>query len=227
MKYFAVSENRERKAKKIEAVLCDFLGVAAVSGNKVLDLGCGSGHIAAYFSRSNDIVAADVVDQLSVATSPTLRFRTIDPAALPFGDDSFDIVIVNHVLFCMRDPISQLREVRRVMRGQGICYLATANRNFPVEGFTKLPLLHYLPAKVFQKMYKRLGRPDEDLFPVGYHRAIRLINAAGFKYRSYTSDIIRHPGKYHSEYTVPFGILLPECLSPTMVFILTKKVRQT
>lgn len=225
MRYFAVSENREIKAKKIEAVLCDFFGTASLADRKILDLGCGSGHIAGFFARSNEVVAADVVDQRDAPETAALRFRKIDDGALPFGDGSFDIVIMNHVLFCMRDPLRQLREVRRVLRDDGAGYLASANRNFPVEGFTKLPLLHYLPARTFQRLYKRLGRPGDDLFPVGYHGTINLIAEAGFFCRSYTGEIIRHPGRYHSEYTVPFGLLVPECLSPTMVFILTKKRR--
>ena len=60
MEYFAVSDNREIKAKKIEAVLCDFLGEKTIKDKIILDLGCGSGHIAEYFAQNNEVIAADV-----------------------------------------------------------------------------------------------------------------------------------------------------------------------
>ena len=123
----------------------------------------------------------------------------------------------------MRDPVGQLQEVRRVLRKQGACYLASANRYFPREGFTKLLLLHYLPARTFQALYRLLGRPSVDLFPVGYHGAIKIITRAGFDYFEYTGEIIKHPGKYHNEYAVPLHLPVPPCLAPTMVFVLTRK----
>jgi ubiquinone/menaquinone biosynthesis C-methylase UbiE len=221
MKYFAVSHDREIKAKKIEAVLCDFLGEKKVAKKKILDLGCGSGHIAEYFSHANDVTAADVADQTTIKKD-AITFKKIDTAVLPFADDYFDIVIYNHIICCVADQYGQLKEINRVLKKNGICYFATVNRYFPLEGVTKLPLLHYLPNRIFRSIYKRLRKTDEDLFLLGYHKTIKLVRSAGFSYREYTAEIIKDPEKYHSEYRAPFNLPVPACLSPTVIFILRK-----
>jgi ubiquinone/menaquinone biosynthesis C-methylase UbiE len=222
MVYFAASDNREVKASKIQAVLCDFLGTEKIMGSSILDLGCGSGHIAEFFSHANEVIAADVVDQITVARKRQLQFRKIDAVSLPFEDGSFDIVIYNHVISCVADQYGQLKEIYRVLKKTGICYFASSNRYFPVEGFTKLPLLHYLPNRMFRRLYKIIRKTDLDLFPVGYYKLIDLIVKAGFSYHEYTADIMRNPGKYHSEYALPFNLAIPKCISPTAVMILKK-----
>lgn len=222
MKHFAVSEGRESKAKKIEAVLGDFLGVENIQGKKILDLGCGSGHIAGYFSHANAVVAADVVDQLTTPEKSSFPFKLIGSASLPFEEETFDIVIYNHVFYCTPDQPAQLREIQRVLGRNGICYFASVNRYFPIDGVTRLPLIHYLPGSLFRYIYKRIGKNDDDLFPVGYRKMIRLIEHAGFTYREYTRKIIHDPAKYHIKHGVPSYLPLPGWISPTVIFILIK-----
>ena len=50
-------------------------------------------------------------------------FRAFDCASIPFEDQSFDLVIANHVLFYCRDIPRVCREVRRVLtpRGRFLC----------------------------------------------------------------------------------------------------------
>ena len=206
----------------IEAVLCDFLGVEILEGRKILDLGCGSGHIAESFSAGNEVVAADVVDQRTTPGKESFQFTLLDSAILPFADGFFDVVIYNHVFYCTFDKLGQLKEIRRILRKDGICYFASVNRYFPFEGVTRLPLIHYLPGSMFRYIYKRIRTDDDDLFPVGYHKIIRLIEQAGFKYREYTSEIIYNAEKYHREYGLPSYLPLPKWISPTVILILMK-----
>ena len=222
MEYFAVSYNRGIKAKKIEAVLCDFLGENSIKGKSILDLGCGSGHIAEYFAQHNEVIAADVMDQVTTPRKDGFTFKNITAGTLPFEDHSFDIVIFNHVMYCLPDQYRQLKDIHRILKRTGICYLATANRYFPVEGFTRLPFIHYLPNRLFRTLSKSIKKSEADLFPLGYHKIIHLIKKAGFSFHEYTGKIIRNPEKYHSEYRVPFHLPVPNCISPTVVFILRK-----
>lgn len=222
MRYFAISEKRELKAKMIEAVLCDYLGAPVIEGKKILDLGCGSGRIAGYFSPGNEVVAADVVDQLTTPEKSSFRFQLIESATLPFEEGSFDIVLYNHVFYCTADKPGHLKEIRRVLGGNGICYFASVNRYFPMEGFTNLPLIHYLPGSLFRYCYKKIRKTDDDLFPVGYRNIIRLIEEAGFQYREYTGEILLDPEKYHSERRMPLRLPLPKWMMPTVILILGK-----
>ena len=222
MRYFAESGGRESKAKKIEAVLCDFLSEKKIEKKRILDLGCGSGHIAEYFSRANEVIAADVVDQITVEQRDAFTFKMLDKGLLPFEDDYLDIVILNHVFYCLADQAGQLNEIYRVLKKNGVCYFASANRYFPIEGFTRLPLIHYLPGFLFRILYKKIRQTDDDLFPVGYHKMIDLVGKSGFAIQEYTTEIINHPAKYRSEYASPFNLPVPGCISPTIVLMLRK-----
>jgi len=222
MRYFAESGGRELKAKKIEIVLCDFLSEKKIEAKRILDLGCGSGHIADYFSLANEVIAADVVDQITVEHRDAFTFRVLDNGLLPFEDDYFDIVIFNHVLHCMADQAGQLNEIYRVLKKHGVCYFASANRYFPIEGFTRLPLIHYLPGFLFRILYKKIRKTDDNLFPVGYHKMMDLARKTGFSMQEYTTEIINNPAKYRSEYASPFNLPVPGCISPTIVLILKK-----
>jgi SAM-dependent methyltransferase len=221
MQYFAVSEQREQKARKIEVVLSDYLGVPGITGRSILDLGCGSGHIAGHFSVENEVIGADIIDQVSQENKGGWKFTKLDSVRLPFRTGRFDIVIYNHVFFCEADKPGRLKEIHRVLKDRGVCYFASANRYFPVDGFTKLCLVHYLPGRLFRAWYKIALHMDEDLYPVGYHGMLKVIRQSDFHCRDYTSDILRHPSRYESEIRVPLPV--PVCLSPTNVFILTKK----
>jgi ubiquinone/menaquinone biosynthesis C-methylase UbiE len=206
----------------IEAVLCDYLDVPNIEGKRILDLGCGSGRIAGYFSTANDVLAADVVDQLTTPEKRSFRFTLIDSATLPFEEASFDIVLYNHVFYCTADKLGQLKEIRRVLGRDGICYFASVNRYFPIEGFTNLPLIHYLPGGLFRWIYKRIRKTGDDLYPAGYRKIIGLIEQAGFAFREYTAEIIHNPDKYHSEHGLPFRFPLPKWISPTVILVLAK-----
>jgi len=224
-KKYMTSRNRLVKAKKIEAVLCDFLSVRALENRKILDYGCGSGHIACYFSARNDVTAADVVDNRDLDQRDGMRFVFIESERLPFEDASFDIVVLNHVIVYIPERERLMREMRRILRDGGVCYFALPNRNFPRETHSKLPFINYLPGPIFFSVFKRVMRSDQPLYLLSYPDMLRLINAAGFKSREYTVDIIRNPKKYFGP-LLPFHKYFPACLryvSPTNVFVLVKE----
>lgn len=47
----------------------------------------------------------------------------VDVTALPFGDESYDFVFASHVLEHVREDEKAIREIRRVLRPQGIAIL--------------------------------------------------------------------------------------------------------
>jgi SAM-dependent methyltransferase len=222
---YTASANRIEKARKIDGVLCDFFAVRTLENKKMLDYGCGSGHIARHFAERNDVTAADIVDQRDAGQRNEMRFVLIESRRLPFEDASFDIVLLNHVIAYVPDQKSLMLEVRRILRDDGVCYFALPNRSFPLEAHSKIPFIHYLPWPVFFAVLKRVMRSDQQVYPLFYGDMLRLIHAAGFKAREYTVDIIRNPEKYF-EFALPFHRHFPVCLchfSPTNVFVLVKE----
>src|SRR5204862_6615864 len=90
---------------------------------------------------------------------PGMRFVRADGLALPFCDRSFDVVhssaVIEHVGSFSRQQ-AYLQECCRVARRA--VFITTPNRWFPVEFHTVLPLVHWLPPRLYRNMLARLGR---------------------------------------------------------------------
>jgi SAM-dependent methyltransferase len=91
---------------------------------RVMDLGCGAGGSVDLFRRHDpevDWVGVDIANsqEVSQRRRSDANFVTYDGQILPFPDASFDVVFSSQVLEHVRDPLSQLREVARVLRPGG------------------------------------------------------------------------------------------------------------
>src|SRR5262249_55209879 len=87
---------------------------------------------------------------------PGLLFVPIEPGhRLPFADAEFDFVFSNAVIEHVGDAGRQRAFVSEACRvGAGV-FIATPNRWFPVEHHTGVPLLHYLPPRVYRRILSR------------------------------------------------------------------------
>jgi SAM-dependent methyltransferase len=220
---FATTEGREIKARKIEAVVANFMGACEVAAHTILDIGCGSGHIAAYFARHNRVIACDVVDQVTTPQRTCFELVLADTAHLPFADGGFDVILSNHVVAYLRDPQRHIREIARLLKPGGVAYIATPNRYFPLEPHTRTPLVHWLPAPLYRWVMRRLtGRSDARHVP-GYGEIIAWFGAAHLTSQDYTMRIINDPERFHMP--ASHRIRLPEAckwLSPTCVFMVSR-----
>ena len=80
---------------------------------RVLDVGCGEGYVAAEAAGSASfVVALDSRASCRIAT----RFMVADAAHLPFADDAFDVGLLAYVLHHTPDPDAVLREAVRTCR---------------------------------------------------------------------------------------------------------------
>ncbi len=91
---------------------------ASLAGARVLDLGAGTGVAgrAAHEVGAAEVVAADVAVAPLRQCEPPLRPVAADVAALPFRDDSFDLVLAAFSLTHAPDLGAALAQVRRVGR---------------------------------------------------------------------------------------------------------------
>lgn len=212
---------RVQKAKKISAVIEDYIGVKTVN-LKILDIGVGNGEIAQYLAEiGNEVYGVDLQDILNIKNR-LFHFTQVVDECLPFKDDYFDIVISNHVVEHTSNPKLHIKEIKRVMRGGGICYFATPNRYFPYEVHTHTLFLHYFPNKIFFYFLKVLKRYKEPIHLLGYKTMKKMFKKEGFIYKDYTTEIINNPNKY---YIRDYGIKIPvflSILSKTNIWILKK-----
>ncbi|ARB29514.1 methyltransferase domain-containing protein [Pseudomonas tolaasii] len=103
--------------------------LAGQSGARLLDLGCGAGHVSFNVAPLvKDVVAYDLSQQMldvvaAAAKDRGLRnIRTVHGAAerLPFVDGEFDFVFSRYSAHHWSDLGAALREVRRVLKPGGI-----------------------------------------------------------------------------------------------------------
>ena len=91
-------------------------------GDRVLDVACGTGVLTAEAARrvgaSGTVTGLDLSpEMLAVAARlhPTLRWQQGSGDALPYPDQSFDVVVSQFGLMFFPDKLAGLREMRRVL----------------------------------------------------------------------------------------------------------------
>jgi len=110
----------------------DLAALAALAAGqetaRVLDLGCGGGHVAyAVAPQVAEVVACDLSAEMLAVVAATARERGLanlrtaqGPAErLPFADASFDVVLTRFSAHHWRDFDAGLREAARVLRPGG------------------------------------------------------------------------------------------------------------
>jgi ubiquinone/menaquinone biosynthesis C-methylase UbiE len=144
---------------------CGYLLPHLRPGQSLLDVGCGPGSITldlAALVAPGRVVAVENVDApLQAAREAAFRrddrrtsFERADVMALPYPDDSFDVVHAHQVLQHLTDPVAALREMRRVCRPDGV----VAFRDVDFESMTWWPASDAL--QHWRDTYRRLSREN-------------------------------------------------------------------
>src|SRR5690349_4655874 len=110
-----------RFSTRLAPVFADFAGIE--NGNRVLDVGAGTGALTAELVRRDADVAAVEPSPQFTATLQS-RFPEIDARQgaaedLPWPDDSFDAALAQLVVAFMSDAPAGIAEMRRVVRPGG------------------------------------------------------------------------------------------------------------
>ncbi len=100
----------------------------ALEPNNVLEVACGTGVVtralAATLPESCEIIATDLNNTMVahaelVGAVRTVSWRQADVMALPYDDESFDVVVCQFGVMFFPDRVAAYREVRRVLRTGG------------------------------------------------------------------------------------------------------------
>jgi ubiquinone/menaquinone biosynthesis C-methylase UbiE len=126
------SEFHQRRIKcTIELVKKTTTGMSNV---RLLDIGCGEGHITA--GIKNEFSYFDVIGTDASITAcrhgkekyPEVKFMVADAYHLPCPDECFDIIVLNNIWEHVPDPLRLLSEVRRILRANGKIIISTPSR---------------------------------------------------------------------------------------------------
>jgi ubiquinone/menaquinone biosynthesis C-methylase UbiE len=150
--------------------------VGPCEGLDVLDAGCGEGYMGRLLAeRGARVVGADISDSLIAAARAHedaerlgLRYTVASLEDLPEPDESFDVVVCNHVLSDVADPGRALAELGRVLRPGGklvalmlhpCFYTAHAER----DASGSIPVTTYFSERTISQPFKvaEIESPDE------------------------------------------------------------------
>jgi SAM-dependent methyltransferase len=115
-----------RWSRRLAPMLIDFTGLA--NGNRVLDVGCGTGSLAFTLAETpglREIVAVDYSPVFVEAatrrnTDPRITIQQADACALPFEDNRFDRAMSLLVLHFVPEAGKAVSEMVRVVRPGGV-----------------------------------------------------------------------------------------------------------
>ncbi len=197
----ADEENRATKAAKMRAVLADE-GVFENANLKILDIGCSFGHILRLLTPETGIGIGIDIDKNIGSHAENVFFVRTDAENLPFPDESFDLIVCNHVYEHTDSAERLLAEIRRVLGEDGVCYFAGPNKFDLIEPHYGLPFLSWLPRGLADRYMRITGKgdsyPEKPYSPPQIRRLL-----SDFKITSYTEKIIQDPARYEATDILP------------------------
>jgi len=210
--------SRTEKAAKILAVLGAF-ATTEPGQRTCLDLGCGSGIIAAslapHFARlvACDLEPGSIAFARSRFPGPNLFHLLADATTIPLADASCDVVICAHVYEHVSNAEALAGEIARVLKPGGVCFFAGPNLLSWYEPHLKTWFLHWFPRPIANLVLRTLGRPayaERLRTRWGMSRLLR-----GFEILDVTVALVRDPVRFHT--TGEPGIRLARHLPPVVL----------
>lgn len=129
---------------------------------QVLELGCGPGNLWAHNAERIpagwQITLTDFSPGMIETAQKNLAelehdfaYQVVDAMDIPWPDDSFDIVIANHMLYHVPDRQKALMEIRRVLKPSGTLYASTVGEGHMLEMWS---LLNPFVGNIMQHLQK-------------------------------------------------------------------------
>ncbi|OLF13146.1 ubiquinone biosynthesis methyltransferase UbiE [Actinophytocola xinjiangensis] len=198
---------RRKKAQKIIRVLEHHLGREDLKDLVVLDLGCSTGFIADELAKAGgQVVGIDIDEPGLVAASKrfgnAVAFLCTDGSALPFPDNSVDIVVFNQIYEHVVDPDAVMDEIRRILSPTGVAYLGLGNRLQVIEPHYGLPLLSWLPYGLADRYMRAAGKGEKYYERFRTRPGLRKL-CHGLRIWDYTYTVLCEPERFGADDMVP------------------------
>ena len=187
-----------------------FAGLADVGrvrrGDRILDLGAGTGRFSRLAAEVGAVVAADLsLDMLGKAAGKGPFARVLaDAHALPFRRDAFDLVLLVMVLHQLADTPRALREVARVGRRVAIATsdLSTRSMGLLDEAFPsllKIDRARFPSVPAIVEALRGAGFRGVTVEPRPYRRTIPVAQELDRVRRKYISTLdLLPPGEFET-----------------------------
>ena len=152
---------------------------------RVLDVGCGFGatnlFLASHFGGA-EFVGIDLSDPLlqlareaakTAGLEARVRFEHADVQQIPYGDESFDVVLNANMVHLVDNPIQMLNEIERVLAPGGVLFIADLRRSWLgwIEREIRSALTVAEAKELFSRSELRPGAFSQDLLWWRYETA--------------------------------------------------------
>lgn len=138
---------------------------------KILEVGCGDGTL---WMENRDRIPKDIEITLSDISEGMLRdarrtlgiqdkrftFEVMDCQDIPYGDNVFDLVIADHVLFYCEEIEKALGEIRRVLKPGGILVCSTYGNDHMKEVSELVQEFDEHIVLAAENLYERFGKEN-------------------------------------------------------------------
>jgi ubiquinone/menaquinone biosynthesis C-methylase UbiE len=175
-----------------------------IKGNKtlqILNLGCGPGlnhKCVSQILNKSKIHGIDTDTEaikLCKLYNPKERkiIKKYNGNKIPYHDNKFDAIIFDTVIEHVEKPKQLIKEIYRVLKRDGILYITTANKYWPIEPHYNLLFLSYLPKKIAKQYMKIKGLKQgyDDINLPSYREFNQLLNK--FEVKDVTFEIMSNP----------------------------------
>lgn len=230
------------KSNKIISVLKDFtIKNNGLTNLKCLDIGCSAGFITKTLSEEfKETVGIDIdkfaIDIATKDNNSKAKFKVGNALDIPCDNETFDVVVCNHIYEHVPDADKLFSEIYRVLKKKGICYLAAANKYYFMEPHYRLPLLSWLPQNIANVYLRIMKRGRVKLYEeriMSYRDIKKLLLKNNFRFDEYTIKLIKNPEGYSmgdiikedsSLSKMPTSMLnLLKPIMPAYIFVLIKE----
>lgn len=168
--------------------------VGEVRGKTILDVGFGSGGVAAAFNLTGAIVSGvdvepdlkDIAERNVLKNGAKADLRIYDGRKLPFDDNYFDYVMCCSVFEHISFPEEVLNEMLRVLKPKGKLLLTLPNKYWPKETHTLAYFVSYMPRKIadiYLKLLKRSPLEHDNLHFYSYFDVIKMLKKSSVRHQ--------------------------------------------
>lgn len=230
LKNYASETKREIKAKKIISILQSEM---PIKNKMVLEIGSGHGHIINQFQKTDNysigIEKLFELVKLSKNKHEKCEFICGDGTKLPIKNNIIEIIVLNHVIEHIRNKEELIKESNRILKEDGIIYIASPNKHFLIDPHTKIPMFGYMGQKIHDKFNiynpskNDLIKLFEDNNLLYTYKSIHIIDNIS-EYEDYNTLINKFISKCFKYTKFP---IIEKYFIPTHIFILRKKVTET
>ena len=106
---------------------------------KILEFGCGTGNIwverKKQLPKNMQMILTDISPLMiektkkNLGESKNITYQVMDIQNTPFEENTFDVIIANHMLYHVPNIPMALSEVKRILKDNGIFYTTTIGEN--------------------------------------------------------------------------------------------------